>query len=123
MNENEYVELVDAHPRITLSGFKIGRRGIARSVHNFLAEAELTKLRQLFPAFRMCCDYLGWRNQLSRGTCLTDVKMSAENWAWQPPFAKPEFPLGVVILAAIHVGYQVRQVRGSYDGRVVRYNM
>lgn len=122
MNENKFMGLVDAHPRITWSGFKIGRRGFAKSVHEFLEQAELEELKQLFPAFRLCCDHLRWRKPLLRGSTLTGLKMEVENWAWSPPFAKPEIPLGVVMLAAIHVGYQIQQVRGSYDGRIVRYH-
>jgi len=122
MNEKEYQELIDRHPRITLSGFKIGRRGFARSVHSFLAQAELAELKRLLPAFEICCTYLGWRQRLQRGTQVSDIKSSAENWAWHPPFAKPEFPLGVVMLALISLGYHFRQVRGSYDGRIVRYH-
>ena len=120
MNHEEYLELINKNPRILLRGFRVGRRVCPKDVHMAVGEFSLEKLRQGYPIFEKCCDYLRWRNRLTKGLYLSDLNMSFENWLWNPPFARPEIPLGFAILAAIYVGYDVRQVRGSTDARIVK---
>jgi hypothetical protein len=120
MNHEEYLELIKENPRITLSGFRIGRRGCPKGIFLIANTLEDEMLQRCYPLFGRCCDYLQSRNRLTRGLHLSDLNMSFENWLWQPPFARPEIPLGVVVLAAIYVGYDVRKVRGSTDARIVK---
>jgi hypothetical protein len=113
--------LIRENLRITTSGFGIPKQNWPRHVHHFLVKVEHEELNGLFSAFRVCCDYLRWKNRLEQGSCLSDLMMAAENWAWQPPFARPQIPLGVMMLAVKSMGYELRQVKGSTDARIERF--
>jgi hypothetical protein len=121
MSETEYLQLIGQNPRILLLGFKARRRYWPKHQRKFLVDFEREQLKCMYSIFCKCCDYLCLTNRLTRGSYLSDLKMAFENWLWQPPFARPENPIGVTILAAVFVGYQIRQVRGSTDARIVRF--
>jgi hypothetical protein len=52
------------------------------------------------------------------GTNLSVVRDGFQNYNLSL-YPRPDIPLGVFMLAAIHEGYRIRQVKGSYDGRIL----
>ncbi len=119
MSENEYWQFMSEHPEITLSGFRIGRRGYSKEIFELCECLKLEYMRSLHSLFEDCCRYLRQKSRLTRGLELSDLRMDIENWAWPFPSARIDFPLGIVMLAAVHEGYRIRKIRGSYDGRIM----
>lgn len=119
MSENEYWQFMSEHPEITLSGFRIGRRGYSNEMCALVECIKLELMRSLHSLFEDCCRNLRRRSRLTRGLEQSDLQMSVENWAWRFPFERIDFPLGIVMLAAIHEGYWIRQIKGSYDDRIM----
>ncbi len=119
MTNHEYTKLIETNPRITLSGFKTGRKGFDKDACDAFHSVGIEMLKKLRILCEDCCQYLRWRNKLERGVHLSDVRDAFQNYNLMSSNPILDIPLGVVMLAAIHEGYRIRQVKGSFQGRII----
>jgi hypothetical protein len=108
MSQQQYRELVKNNTRITLDGFKRPMPGYSRGILQHCNDI-LRGVRRVLPIFRVAGgDTPSWFRAL-------DLKVMMEN-----SLSSREVHLGVLVLALIHLGYQIRQVRGQRDGTIIR---
>lgn len=116
MTYEQYTHLIETSPRITLSGFRTGRGSLEKETWKQIDEISDKMLKKAYPLFCLCCRRLQSMPPIPRGELIWSVKFSIENREWLNSGTVCDIPLGVVMLAAISEGHQLRQCRGSHHG-------
>jgi hypothetical protein len=116
MNYSEYLRFMDQHPEIQLGGYRIGRRGCPKDAYPYVLQWGREEFERRFWQFELCVAYLKAREPYPKGTLIYEILLELEHQSW----AKPVLYYGVVLLAALSVGYKLRRMRGTRHGYIIR---
>ncbi len=117
MNKEEYLQLIEQHPKLTMYGF-----GIDHSTPQLMGDGtqfELARqeLRDGYQEFLYCCQWIELNPKLSGRETSYNWKHRVSGWLANQNIRANYIGEGIFIIAAIHKGYKIHKMRKSIGVR------
>ena len=118
MANEQYIEMIEKYPNLTIEGFGIEVQQGTKLTHQELWDQKRQELKDAHQEFEYCCQWIGDFYDLVPRNGAYHLKHQVEKWLQQKQLKPDYIAEGVFILAAVHSGYRIRRVKHSTGARI-----
>ena len=117
MNNQEYLHLIEKYPNLTTHGFGVEIDRTSGMSYRATFDEAREELNQFYPGFEEACSWLAAQGTVNPGRAVCFWKGDLENHL-SLMNKKIRVPRGVVMLAAIYLGYNLRRFYNSCGAKI-----
>lgn len=113
MNQEEYLEFIEKHPKITTHGFGVDADPHTKISYEELFKEKREELKDSFQEFQYCCDWINLNPNFDGKVHAYHWKHRVQEWLEANEMRPSYIAQGVFILAAMYLGYKVRKMKND----------